>query len=59
MLSEYDDIIAGQNIGGQNIGGQNGGKIDKPLQLRELPPRRAAGQNVCNYSCLILAIPVV
>jgi hypothetical protein len=45
MLSEYDDIIAGQNIGGQNIGGQNGGKIDKPLQLRELPPRRAAGQN--------------
>jgi hypothetical protein len=40
MLSEYDDIIAGQNIGGQN-----GGKIDKLLQLRVLPARRAARQN--------------
>ena len=46
MLSEYDDIIGGQNIGGQNIGGQNiGGQIDKPLKLRVLPARRAARQN--------------
>ncbi len=60
MLSEYDDIIEGligrqnvvgqniegQNNGGQNVGGQNvGGKIDKPLQLRVLPARRAARQN--------------